>query len=113
MSKFLPSEFFPYARYFFGGKQNQDEFEKAVLKHYHRNPHHWQHWVLLGSSKAPKPLKIDDPHLVEMVCDLLGMDMGDAEKTRAYFLSCVGKWIIHPVSKHLISKMLCYEDGTK
>lgn len=51
MSKFLPSEWFPYARTFYakdGSKQYVEtaEFNRAWLLHQHRNPHHWQHWLL-------------------------------------------------------------------
>ena len=63
MSKFLPSEFIPYARYFYGdypsseeignkidlysGKTKEEvkeEFDEAWKLHYSRNPHHWEYW---------------------------------------------------------------------
>lgn len=52
LSKFLPSEFFPYARYF-KGSDNSDinmtiavkDFERAWLFHKNRNRHHWNYWV--------------------------------------------------------------------
>lgn len=48
-SKFLPSEWLPYARYFYGkpGEAGRQEFDLAWLLHQKRNPHHWQFWVLL------------------------------------------------------------------
>jgi len=57
-SKFLPSEFFPYTRYFRGGKSPNDEphgidFDYAWLNHQRRNKHHWQYWVLMNDNPQP------------------------------------------------------------
>ena len=46
--KFLPDEWFPYARTFYksnGEKhyENSIEFARAWMKHQHRNKHHWQY----------------------------------------------------------------------
>lgn len=87
LSKFLPDEFIPYAKYFYGKKlekncyncnrnigvqcsinyaglgdgrqaitcsgfiaKNEYRFNIAWLKHIHRNPHHWQYWILLNDN---------------------------------------------------------------
>jgi len=84
-SKFWPSEFFPYADFFYGkrrqrGKRNYEEndiadpqlqskFDKALLFHLHRNPHHWQHWVLKRSRGGYKCLDMPMRLVIEMVCD--------------------------------------------
>lgn len=36
-----------------------ENFNRAWLLHIHRNPHHWQHWVLIN----------DDPELGETVLE--------------------------------------------
>ena len=56
-SKFRPSEWLPYARTFYGadGSGQYDEtpaFNAAWLLHQHRNPHHWQHWLLRPDKAA-------------------------------------------------------------
>src|SRR5437868_1583323 len=69
-SKFLPCEWFPYVEYFYGEKvrlqkeewddsrywplaqKYYDAFDRAWIHHQHRNPHHWQHWVLREDSGA-------------------------------------------------------------
>jgi hypothetical protein len=68
LSKFLPSEFFPYARHFYnpdGSKKKPSKdylsarsaaFEYARLKHKHRNPHHWEHWLRMGEHGVVDPL---------------------------------------------------------
>ena len=55
MSKFLPSEWFPYARALYGpdGAKKylpSPEFDVAIMKHYHRNAHHWVYWLLSNDS---------------------------------------------------------------
>lgn len=64
-TKFLPSEWIPYARTFYapdGSKQCLEslEFNVAWLKHIHRNSHHWQHWVLLRDNPDKRYLIQDD-----------------------------------------------------
>ena len=73
VSKFLPSEFIPYAHYFYGtwcknedwhgDKRNyipykwtekgvEEAFNIAWLKHQKRNPHHWQYWLLVNDGSS-------------------------------------------------------------
>lgn len=91
-SKFLPSEFIPYARHFYGDypvfktmnsgdkwrytgptkESVKDAFDLAWLKHIHRNPHHWQYWVLNKDDGRVKPLYVPQKYLIEMLCDWQG-----------------------------------------
>lgn len=53
--KFLPDEWFPYARCFYapdGSKQYREsgDFTLAWMKHQHRNKHHWQYWLNAGTT---------------------------------------------------------------
>lgn len=61
--KFLPDEWFPYARCFYapdGSKQYQESvaFARAWMLHQHRNKHHWQWWleVNIPSHNCSMPL---------------------------------------------------------
>ena len=79
ISKFLPSEFIPYARYFYGYPNTNDipfevenDFDVAWLKHIHRNKHHWQHWILHEDCGNTKFLFIPYNYTVEMYCDWIG-----------------------------------------
>lgn len=82
-SKFLPSEFIPYARFFAVDRRNEDgdyvmspddeqAFLVAWLKHQHRNPHHWQHWILVQDTDPTVVLPIPHRYIQEMVCDWRG-----------------------------------------
>lgn len=88
MSKFLPSELFPYINHFFadnhveGGKDESGyykpadtgdrEFDFAWLLHQKKNRHHWQWWVLPNDEGGLKAIEIQEPYLTEMICDWLG-----------------------------------------
>lgn len=55
--KFLPDEWFAYARTFYkpdGSKQYAEsvDFARAWMQHQHRNKHHWQWWLLYGSTPS-------------------------------------------------------------
>ena len=50
-SKSKPDEYEAYDAYFYGGNRSYavvQAFQRAWLLHIHRNPHHWQHWVLIN-----------------------------------------------------------------
>ena len=87
-SKFLPDEFFAYARYDFtkfgnNDKEKQRAFDLAWLKHQKRNRHHWQYWLLMNDSglatrgepgpmKQVEPLPMPERYVREMVADWRG-----------------------------------------
>ena len=76
LSKFLPSEFIPYAKYFYGGKKNETEFRLAVLEHYHRNKHHTAHWV--GSDG--KVFDMPEKYVKQLIADWWAMSYAKKKK---------------------------------
>lgn len=73
-SKTRPDEYDAYDAYFYGGNRSYQvcqEFNKAWLNHIHRNPHHWQHWVLINDDAEEGTIALDMPdlYILEMVCD--------------------------------------------
>ena len=88
LSKFLPSEWFPYVEHFYGIKRKpwRDktgyykptdtgdlDFDQAWLFHQHRNDHHWQFWCLTEDDTG-KAICLPMPHkaVLEMVSDWCG-----------------------------------------
>lgn len=59
-SKYSKEEFMPYAKYFFDGKKNEDEFNKAWEHHYKNNPHHPEYW---------EGKEMSYEFIIEMICD--------------------------------------------
>lgn len=73
-SKDTIAEYEAYDNYFYGGNRSYQvvqEFRKAWLHHIHRNPHHWQHWVLINDDPKEGDIILDMDHvyIVEMICD--------------------------------------------
>jgi len=82
LSKLRPSEWFPYVESFYGGyakderpPELEDSYDEAWLHHQHRNPHHWQYWLLREDNPEHggiKMLHIPALDLLEMLCDWYG-----------------------------------------
>lgn len=79
LSKFLPDEFLPYARHFYGrpgphaaADSGEEAFNLAWLKHQRRNLHHHQAWVLRFDDGTMRVLEMPDAYRREMVADWRG-----------------------------------------
>ena len=73
-SKNESDEYLAYDAYFYGGNRSYkvvQDFKYAWLKHIHRNPHHWQHWVLNNDEPSEGEIIMDMPYnyIIEMICD--------------------------------------------
>lgn len=73
-SKSKPDEYEAYDAYFYGGNRSYavvQAFQRAWLLHIHRNPHHWQHWVLINDDPGEGEVLLEMPYnyIIEMICD--------------------------------------------
>lgn len=73
-SKSNPDEYIAYDAYFYGGNRSYavtDAFRRAWFLHIHRNPHHWQHWVLINDDPGEGEILLEMPYnyIIEMICD--------------------------------------------
>lgn len=121
LSKFLPSEFFPYARFFHekdgAKKQRRDKtgyykpddtgdavFDRAWFMHQARNRHHWQYWVLARGDGTQYAFAMPNHDWLEMVCDWHGAaraqgiktQRGDRLSVRAWWWANREKMRLHP-----------------
>ena len=102
LSKYFPSEFFPYARFFYSTdkKPRRDstgyykptntgnlKFDRAWLKHTRRNKHHWQYWALADDYEGNALFDMPDKYILEMFCDWLG-----AGRAQGYESGSVDDW---------------------
>lgn len=74
-SKFLPSEFIPYARHFYGAGDHRLAYLRAWLRHQHRNDHHWEHHALIDVTDgrdSSEALPMSEAQIREMVADWFG-----------------------------------------
>lgn len=73
-SKSESDEYEAYDAYFYGNNKSYQvvqDYRKAWLLHLHRNPHHWQHWVLINDDPKEGEILIEMPinYIWEMICD--------------------------------------------
>lgn len=73
-SKQNPDEYQAYDAYFYGHNRSAEvvaEFNRAWLTHIHKNPHHWQHYILHKDDPNEETICIPmpDEFIVEMICD--------------------------------------------
>lgn len=134
MSKFLPSEWFPYVNYFYGGdsdiKRGRDEtgyykptdtgdkaFDFAWLLHQKRNRHHWQWWILPEDEGGVKILEIQKQYLKEMICDWIGAGKAQGHvspkddrffETRRWYSKNKEKMQLHPHTRKWIEEKINY-----
>lgn len=111
-SKMSRGEWGPYVRSFYGPQPRTDEvklaFDQAWLHHQHRNPHHWQHWLLREDNGGLKTLEIPEGFVREMVADWMGAGRAITGKWE------VGSWYsknqekieLHPSSRALVERII-------
>jgi len=73
-TKTREDEYAAYDAYFYGRNRSFEvvqAYNQAWLFHIHRNPHHWQHWVLINDdpNEGETILKMPRHYIVEMICD--------------------------------------------
>lgn len=105
LSKLRPSEWRPYADYFYGPKlegpfarEQRTRFNRAWLLHQHRNPHHWQHHVLREDSGKTIVLLPESWLIDEMVADWIGA--GTKVLARPTLAECVAETVKWYAANH-------------
>ena len=84
-TKFLPCEWFPYVRFFYGNGRTREslgsysaddiqdgDFELAWNHHQKHNDHHWQYWIRLGDDGTILYIPMPDVCRREMLADWRG-----------------------------------------
>ena len=116
LSKFDPREWGPYALSFYGPWKYRDRpdwlafaFDRAWLRHIHRNPHHWQYWVLHFDDGATICLPMPDQYRKEMLADWIGAGKAQGNlDTKGWYLDQKrrGRIQLHSVTRIWIEKQL-------
>lgn len=75
-SKDEEDEYNAYDAYFYGNNRSYkvvQDYQRAWLTHIHRNPHHWQYWILIHddmeNGELETILEMPYDYIVEMICD--------------------------------------------
>lgn len=109
-SKFMPCEWLPYSTYFFGNRTegSKDDFKRAWLHHQHRNPHHWQHWVLRNDDGSTTALRMPSHFVQEMVADWAGAGRGITGhwEVEQWYEDNKSKMDLHPWTRFAVEMLL-------
>jgi len=127
ISKLMPSEFIPYANYFYGNGNNINKsrdktgyykptnigdsaFDFAWLLHQKRNKHHWQWWVLPEDDGGLKVLNMPLRYRKEMLCDWSGAGraQGYGDNTINWYQANKNKMQLHKETREWIENEYLY-----
>lgn len=126
-TKFRPSEWFPYARFFHNPdgtlRQIRDktgyykptdtgsaEFDHAWFLHAKRNKHHWQWWAMPTESSV-KYIPIPDTYIREMIADWRGAGRAQGTPdTLAWYRANRDKIQLHESTRRAVERYLDYRD---
>lgn len=127
-SKLRPSEWFPYARYFYTAdgqpRQRRDKtgyyrpsdtgdsgFDQAIFRHVgRRNKHHWQAWILPGDDGGEdRVFPMPDRYRREMLADWRGASRAQgltSDDVRGWYRKNSRKLRLHPETRRWVSAMV-------
>lgn len=115
LSKFLPSEFIPYAKFFYEtNRQNNyntsdeknENFQKGWVHHQKRNKHHWNYWVSVTRKNEIEPVPMPKKYVLQMIADWNGMSRKFGGNTKEYFENNKDKMILHDETIKIIESIL-------
>ena len=113
LSKFLPSEWFPYAECFYkkdGTKQYNEtiKFNIAWRLHQHRNKHHYQYWILQCDDGRSVPLPMPEKYVREMIADWTGAGMATSGRSSpvSWYMDNAHKITLHEDTRLMVLQIL-------
>lgn len=127
-SKYDPEEYNGYRQYFDptdkeistdapayerpGGPPHGDReiFKYSWLHHSHKNPHHWEHHLLMNEDEPGKvvALLMPEPYVIEMLSDWLSFSIakGDPTEIIDWYNEKKSGLILHPSTRHDVERVL-------
>lgn len=119
-SKFLPVEWFPYVRFFYGPRPIRRDasgyydaasvgggFDRAWLHHQHCNAHRWQHWLLHQDDGTARALPMPERFAREMVADWIGAGRAQGKPdTRGWYAANKDRLLLHPDTRRYVERLL-------
>ncbi len=115
LSKFRPSEFIPYARFFKKKnrakkyKQSDEDdidFQTGWNFHQKRNRHHWNYWVSVTRKNEIIPLPMPPKYVMQMIADWRAMSRKFGGSTKEYYKKNKDSMILHSKTIEAIEYVL-------
>lgn len=134
-SKLLPSEWIPYARYFYADREQflenerrfkatgiglgiwmnevEESFKRAWLLHLRRNDHHWQYWVLSNDDGTVECLEMPLYVVKEMLADWMGAGRAITGRWECaeWYAKNRDKMMLHPATRGYVDLEMNGETG--
>jgi hypothetical protein len=118
-SKFLPSEWTPYAHTFYDSDGNgqyepHKDFDRAWNHHQKRNKHHWQYWVINRDDGTVKCIPMPEKYMREMISDWMGAGRTITGRWEVieWYDKNYDKIKLHPDTRKKVNILLSYERKT-
>lgn len=125
-SKFLPSEWWPYARYFYRvhptnlldlpysqrlawtrlRASDEADYEMAWADHLRRQPHHWQYWCVIQDDGGVKVLPMPDRYLREMIADWIGASSVQGNSLPQWYFDRRDHIRLHPETRASAERLM-------
>ena len=112
-SKSNPDEYEAYDAYFYVRNKSHavvEAFNKAWLLHIHRNPHHWQYWVLNNDDPDEGEVVLEMPfnYIIEMICDwwAFSWQKGDLSEIFSWYDDHQAYIKLHPKTRQTVEDIL-------
>jgi len=115
LSKFLPSEFFPYAKFFYNknrtkeykqSDESDENFQKGWCYHQNRNKHHWNYWVSITRKDEIIAIPMPSKYIMQMIADWRGMSRKFGGDPGVYYLKNKDQMILHHETIKIIEEVL-------
>ena len=118
LSKFLPSEFIPYSRFFHAKNRTKEykksdetdlNFQTGWNRHQKRNKHHWNYWVSVtrkGDGLETFALPMPEKFVKQMICDWRGMSRKYGGETKDYYIKNKHEMILHSETEKFLDELL-------
>lgn len=89
---------------------NRSTVMVATVMHIHRNPHHWQHWVLINDEPKEGTIFIEMPYqyIIEMICDWWAFSWikGDLSEMFAWYKDHTDYIKMHNNTRSIVEEIL-------
>lgn len=112
-SKYISDEYDAYDAYFYGGNvtpEVEKNFQLAWLQHIHRNPHHWQYWVLIHDDPDEGETIMEMPYnyIIEMICDwwAFSWNKGDLSEIFSWYEEHASYIKLAPATRKIVEDIL-------
>lgn len=106
-------EYEAYDAYFYGGNRSYavvQNYRKAWLLHLHRNPHHWQYWILINDDPEEGEIILEMPYnyVIEMICDwwAFSWQKGKLDEIFSWYGEHSKYMKLHPTTRKMVEDIL-------